>query len=83
MKARVGTAIASAAVVLGTSLGPTMLSGQSPARPGINYDERRVVPYTLPDPLVRADGQRIRSADDWRRVRRAELFALFEREVYG
>ena len=62
---------------------PAMLSAQSPARPGINYDESRVAPYTLPDPLVTAAGQRVRTADDWRRLRRPELFALFEREVYG
>jgi hypothetical protein len=63
-------------------LHPTMLSSQSPARPGINYDESRVAPYTLPDPLVFADGRPVRSADEWR-TRRAELLGLFEREVYG
>src|SRR5215208_4495918 len=68
---------------LGRSLMPAMLSSQSPARPGINYDESRVAAYTLPDPLVRADGQPVRTADDWRRIRRPELLALFEREVYG
>lgn len=72
-----------AVAAFGTSLGPTMLSGQSPARPGINYDESRVAPYTLPDPLVAANGMRIATADEWNRVRRPELFALFEREVYG
>src|SRR5215208_6203532 len=68
---------------IGLSLMPAMLSSQSPARPGINYDESRVAPYTLPDPLVRADGRPVRTAEEWRRVRRPELFALFEREVYG
>jgi hypothetical protein len=48
-----------------------------------NYDESRVAPYTLPDPLVRADGLPVRTAEEWRRDRRPELFALFEREVYG
>jgi hypothetical protein len=72
-----------AAIALGITLRPTMSSAQSPARAGINYDESRVAPYTLPDPLVRADGQPVRSADQWRRARRPELFALFEREVYG
>ena len=66
-----------AAVGLGTSPSPTMLSAQSPARPGINYDESRVAPYTLPDPLVTADGRPVRSADEWRSARRPELFALF------
>jgi hypothetical protein len=72
-----------AAVALAISLRPTMLESQSPARPGINYDESKVAPYTLPDPLVRADGQRVRTAEEWNRVRRPELFALFEHEVYG
>ena len=72
-----------AAVALSVSLSPTMLSAQSPARPGINYDESRVAPYVLPDPLVTADGRPVNTAGAWRRVRRPELFALFEREVYG
>jgi dienelactone hydrolase len=72
-----------AAIGLGTSPSPTMLSAQSPARPGINYDESRVAPYTLPDPLVTADGRPVRTVDEWRSARRPELFALFEREVYG
>jgi hypothetical protein len=72
-----------AAIALGITLRPTMSSAQSPARAGINYDESRVAPYTLPDPLVRADGRPVRSADEWRRERRPELLALFEREVYG
>ena len=70
------------AVLVGISLSPSMLSSQSPARPGINYDESRVAPYTLPDPLVFADGKPVRTVDEWR-TRRAELLGLFEREVYG
>jgi hypothetical protein len=69
-------------VLIGISMSPSMLTSQSPARPGINYDESRVAPYTLPDPLVFADGRPVRSADEWR-TRRAELLGLFEREVYG
>jgi len=82
---RVATATVAtcAAVAFGVSLRPTMLESQSPARPGINYDESKVAPYSLPDPLVRADGQRVRTAEEWNQVRRPELFALFEREVYG
>jgi hypothetical protein len=82
-RAAMATVATWAAVAFGISLRPTMLESQSPARPGINYDESKVAPYTLPDPLVRAGGQRVRSADEWRRIRRPELLALFEREVYG
>jgi hypothetical protein len=72
-----------AALALVISPRSTMLSAQSPARAGINYDEARVAPYTLPDPLVRAGGRPVRTDDEWRRERRPELFALFEHEVYG
>lgn len=48
-----------------------------------NYDEAKVPAYTLPDPLLRADGKRVTSAGAWRRNRRAEVLRLFEEEVYG
>jgi len=54
----------------------------APAAPP-NYDESKVPPYTLPDPLVGADGQPVRNAADWRARRRPELLELFSREVYG
>jgi hypothetical protein len=54
-----------------------------PARPGINYDEGKVPPYTLPDPLVSADGSPVRDAAEWRAKRRPELLEIFSREVYG
>ena len=60
-----------------------MASPQSPSRAGINYDESKVGAYTLPDPLVRTNGTPVRTAEEWRRDRRPELLALFEREVYG
>jgi hypothetical protein len=59
------------------------LAQQPPARPGINYDESKVRPYTLPDPLVSADGSRVRDASAWREKRRPELLEMFSREVYG
>jgi hypothetical protein len=48
-----------------------------------NYDEANVPPYTLPDPLTRASGERIGSAAEWTTHRRAEILRLFETEVYG
>lgn len=54
------------------------------AQPAVaNYDEAKVPAYTLPDPLVRADGKRVTSASAWKRSRRPELLRLFEQEVYG
>jgi hypothetical protein len=40
-------------------------------------------PYTLPEPLLTADGRPIATADDWRRIRRPELLELFRQHVYG
>jgi hypothetical protein len=48
-----------------------------------NYDEAKVPAYTLPDPLVSADGTPVGDAATWREKRRPELMRLFEREVYG
>jgi hypothetical protein len=46
-------------------------------------DEAKVPPYTLPDPLVGADGSPVRDAATWRAKRRPELLEIFAREVYG
>lgn len=46
-------------------------------------DEAQVPPYTLPDPLVAADGTPVRDAQAWRTRRRPELLRLFESEIYG
>src|SRR5580765_4243615 len=48
-----------------------------------NYDESKVVPYTLPDPLLNVDGTRVASARDWNNKRRKEILRLFETDVYG
>ena len=42
-----------------------------------NYDESKVGRYTLPDPLVFADGKPVRDAAAWKR-RRAEILRLYE-----
>jgi len=39
--------------------------------------------YTLPDPLVCADGARVATARDWQERCRPGLLELFAREVYG
>ena len=51
--------------------------------PEANYDEAKVPPYTLPDPLTGADGKRINDARAWSEQRRPELLRLFEQHVYG
>jgi hypothetical protein len=48
-----------------------------------NYDEDKVPPYTLPDPLMLQNGQPVRDADTWFKQRRPELLRLYETEIYG
>jgi len=48
-----------------------------------NYDESKIVPYTLPALLKGADGRVVTSADEWVKTRRPEVLALFEQHVYG
>jgi len=51
------------------------------ARPP-NFDEAKVTPYTLEDPLVFMDGTPVKSAADWAR-RRTEVLELFQSRMYG
>ncbi|CCH51674.1 hypothetical protein BN8_00616 [Fibrisoma limi BUZ 3] len=50
--------------------------------PQANYDESKVGTFTLPDPLLMKNGQRVTTRDGWEK-RRAELLALFAEHVYG
>ena len=49
----------------------------------VNYDEAKVPAYTLPDPLLCADGTRVTNMVVWAAKRRPELLELFEEQVYG
>ena len=55
----------------------------SQAPPEANEDESKVPPYTLPDPLVLADGRKVSDARKWTGKRRPEVVRLFETHVYG
>jgi len=47
-----------------------------------NKDESKVGRYSLPDPLVFADGRKVSSPEEWG-GRRREILDIFQREMYG
>lgn len=51
---------------------------ETPEQP--NYDEAKIPPYSLPDPLCFENGEKVQSVSDWSR-RRAEIVALFENQM--
>lgn len=48
-----------------------------------NYDESKIPPYKLPDPLKTTHNKIITSATSWEKERRPEIVSLFEDNVYG
>jgi hypothetical protein len=72
---------------MGSERALTSLPGtpyRTPPRPAhVNYDERSVPAYSLPDVLRNEDGTRVTSAIEFEQRRRPELLELFSREVYG
>lgn len=61
----------------------TVAITSSAKKRNINYDESKIAPYTLPDPLLCNDGTKVTSTEQWERVRRPELLKLFEEQIYG
>lgn len=49
----------------------------------VNYTEARVGHYTVPDPLILANGERVSDVRTWRERRRPELLALLETQQFG
>lgn len=49
----------------------------------LNYDESKVPEYKLSDPLVLANGTRVKNKKTWIKKRRPEILQLFEQHVYG
>ncbi len=50
---------------------------------GRNYEESRVEPYTVPDPLESTDGKRASSPTDWKASHRPEILKNFKDLMYG
>lgn len=51
--------------------------------PPANYDESKVRSYILPDPLIMADGQPVRTAKDWVERRRPEIMEWLVAHQFG
>jgi hypothetical protein len=59
-------------------------SGNPKAADAANFDESKANPYpNLPDPLVMKNGQKVTTAEMWRKQRRPEIVEDFDREIYG
>ena len=59
-------------------------SGNPGATNAANYDPAKANPFpVLPDPLVTKAGEKVTTAEQWRKVRRPEIVEDFEREVFG
>jgi hypothetical protein len=48
-----------------------------------NFDEAKVGPYTLPDPLLLSNGEPVRDAKTWWTKRRPEILSMFETIMFG
>lgn len=51
--------------------------------PGYNYDESKVPPYTLLDPLRLDNGHEVTTPQQWFTERRPEILRLFEDNLFG
>lgn len=49
----------------------------------VNYDESQAGTYTLPDPLIMLNGNKVKNARTWYNKRRPEILKLFEEYQYG
>src|SRR5688572_31284925 len=72
-----------AAKSTGWEADPKLLAELEKRKVAYVYREAEVPKYTLPDPLVCADGLRVTSAAEWEAKRRAETLELFRKHVYG
>jgi hypothetical protein len=76
LRMRAGSVVAAALLGLGM---PSMYAQKTAS----NFDESKVGPYTLPDPLLSAEGVRVATAAQWKEVRRPQILHLFESQIYG
>ena len=80
------TTVLIAAAVLSALPGAAQIAdypADSVASIPVNYTEALAGTYTLPDPLVLANGKPVRDAKSWYEKRRPEIVRLFEENEYG
>lgn len=58
-----------------------LAAGNAGARPP-NYDESKIGPYKLEDPLTFANGKKLASPQEWQ-ARRKEILEIFQSQMYG
>jgi hypothetical protein len=75
---KLSTLLKTSLYVVGIIVCSLPAAGQTPA----NYDEAKVNPYQLPDPLKTDNGKTITSAKQWEKQRNA-ILNLFKMHVYG
>jgi hypothetical protein len=76
-------ALAAVSVVLEVAAQTTAALPKEVAGIPVNYDEKLVGDYKLPNPLQLANGKRVRDAKTWYRKRRPEIVRLFEENQFG
>jgi hypothetical protein len=84
MTIRIRSSFASLFIMAGVVLSQTQTAPPSEvAGIPVNYDESRIGNYTLPDPLVLSNGERVRDSRTWVNKRRPEVLRLFEENQFG
>ena len=76
-------AIARRNTLLALSLFLFVTTGCGQRVPGYNYDESKIPPYTLLDPVRLADGRAVTTSQQWFTQRRPEILRLFEDNIFG
>ena len=66
-----------------TATRPGVQNRDPAAADAANYAEARANPYPLPNPLIGGDGRRITTAAEWWSVRRPEIAAAADEDLYG
>ena len=62
---------------------PDLVENTSKRRTEFNYVESKVPEYTLPNPLITADGAAVTTSAAWQGMRRDQLMDVFRDQVYG